>query len=282
MSTNWNALVINIKGIMANRGECDAVCSQTANDAMMVVTDAAQGKGNLTVQGWHNFVDLIAQAVKNCSCYGTSCNGWTAAKNYQGLTKMNWNIVVDQVYLRCGSSCNSIYNLARIKTPSLTAANWNNTVELLYKTINGCGSVSSPTPTTTPVCVVDCSGKECGDDGCGGNCGICESGSVCENKQCVDSTSNSILSSSGNCNDHCAGLGGICNSIGTNVNGNDGYISSVTSDPKSGTESCSNITGTCSTVLGSHTSLIGLIATARFAPRTGILPVVKVWAMLLA
>jgi len=35
-------------------------------------------------------------------------------------------------------------------------------------------------------CVPDCSGKECGDDGCGGFCGICLSGKTCNsNGQCV-------------------------------------------------------------------------------------------------
>ena len=29
------------------------------------------------------------------------------------------------------------------------------------------------------VCVPDCTNKECGDDGCGGNCGFCDKGKFC-------------------------------------------------------------------------------------------------------
>jgi large repetitive protein len=45
----------------------------------------------------------------------------------------------------------------------------------------------------TDVCVPDCEGKQCGDDGCGGSCGSCETGQFCidgdcppEGKQCDD------------------------------------------------------------------------------------------------
>jgi len=34
-------------------------------------------------------------------------------------------------------------------------------------------------------CVPDCTGKECGPDGCGGSCGICEPWYVCQNGACI-------------------------------------------------------------------------------------------------
>ncbi len=34
------------------------------------------------------------------------------------------------------------------------------------------------------VCIPDCVGKQCGDDGCGGNCGDCPPGVECEDNQC--------------------------------------------------------------------------------------------------
>ncbi|MGM0574784.1 MAG: agmatine deiminase family protein [Myxococcota bacterium] len=38
-------------------------------------------------------------------------------------------------------------------------------------------------------CVPDCSGKQCGDDGCGGSCGACPPDSTCdEARQCVEAT----------------------------------------------------------------------------------------------
>ncbi len=35
-----------------------------------------------------------------------------------------------------------------------------------------------------PICTADCSGKECGDDGCGGSCGTCSGGDKCVNGKC--------------------------------------------------------------------------------------------------
>jgi hypothetical protein len=35
-----------------------------------------------------------------------------------------------------------------------------------------------------PGCTPDCTGKECGDDGCGGSCGTCSGGEVCNNGTC--------------------------------------------------------------------------------------------------
>ena len=66
----------------------------------------------------------------------------------------------------------------------------------------------------TCVCVPDCTGKECGDDGCGGSCpDTCSSGQVCYDYQC--------------CTPHCPGecgddgCGGSCGSCGTNETCND-------------------------------------------------------------
>src|SRR5262245_21617338 len=44
---------------------------------------------------------------------------------------------------------------------------------------------TSPPPPPPPTCVGSCAGKRCGDDGCGGSCGACAGGSVCESGQCV-------------------------------------------------------------------------------------------------
>jgi acyl-CoA thioesterase-1 len=41
--------------------------------------------------------------------------------------------------------------------------------------------------TTPPTCTPDCSGKNCGDDGCSGTCGTCDSSSSCQNGVCAAS-----------------------------------------------------------------------------------------------
>jgi len=53
---------------------------------------------------------------------------------------------------------------------------------------------SEPTPgsenncTIQGDCIPDCTNKDCGDDGCGGSCGSCESGETCENNECKENT----------------------------------------------------------------------------------------------
>jgi hypothetical protein len=49
-------------------------------------------------------------------------------------------------------------------------------------------------------CQPDCAGKECGDDGCGGQCGICALGATCQNEQCVI----------GQCDDTTCNSNGVC------------------------------------------------------------------------
>jgi len=41
----------------------------------------------------------------------------------------------------------------------------------------------------TTVCVSDCTGKVCGDDGCGGSCGTCASDETCVSNVCIPDTS---------------------------------------------------------------------------------------------
>lgn len=42
-----------------------------------------------------------------------------------------------------------------------------------------------PTEIHEPPCVPDCTGRECGDDGCGGTCGVCPSGRHCFAGNCT-------------------------------------------------------------------------------------------------
>ncbi len=43
-----------------------------------------------------------------------------------------------------------------------------------------------PADITPDLCPGDCSDQECGDDGCGGNCGVCTNGYECDNGLCVN------------------------------------------------------------------------------------------------
>jgi len=47
--------------------------------------------------------------------------------------------------------------------------------------------VATPLPDNLSVCEPDCEDRDCGTDGCGGNCGVCEENFKCDdNGQCVD------------------------------------------------------------------------------------------------
>lgn len=62
---------------------------------------------------------------------------------------------------------------------------------------------------TAGTCVPDCSGKQCGDDGCGGTCGTCPAGEHCSSGACVpDCVPNCEGRECGD--DGCGGVCGFC------------------------------------------------------------------------
>jgi hypothetical protein len=50
-------------------------------------------------------------------------------------------------------------------------------------TVGACQG-SSPSPPPAQICTPDCDFKECGSDSCGGSCGTCGEGEVCNSGQC--------------------------------------------------------------------------------------------------
>ncbi len=94
--------------------------------------------------------------------------------------------------------------------------------------------------TTSCVCIPDCAGRQCGDDGCSGNCGTCDDGNGCTNDACGLADQCVFTNNSAPCNDHnaCTGgdvcAGGACG--GTAVVCNDGNACN-------GLESCNAILG---------------------------------------
>ena len=93
---------------------------------------------------------------------------------------------------------------------------------------NGSGTVAASNVTNVTVncvliCVPDCSGKTCGDNGCGGSCGSCPTGDTCSSGMCVPI-----------CTPNCSGktcgdnnCGGSCGSCGSELC-HDGVICCVT------------------------------------------------------
>lgn len=93
------------------------------------------------------------------------------------------------------------------------------------------------------VCQPDCAGKTCGDDGCGGSCGVCDDGNPCTNNICIangicmyENKANETPCEGGKCingecvcqsdcagkecgDDGCGGVCGTCDPIYTCVDG---------------------------------------------------------------
>ena len=63
---------------------------------------------------------------------------------------------------------------------------WLTEGETTYIIVDGYGNLSSPSGPFTfkvsPACIPACDGKNCGDDGCGGTCGECAIGNVCNDQ----------------------------------------------------------------------------------------------------
>ena len=93
-------------------------------------------------------------------------------------TKVNLTSTDTDVYCRTDTVCDSALG----ETCVLTLSGTNNAHAgdcSAYNTKVCCGVGDAP------VCTPNCVGKQCGDDGCGGSCGNCLIGQVCQSGSCV-------------------------------------------------------------------------------------------------
>jgi len=60
------------------------------------------------------------------------------------------------------------------------------------------------------VCTPDCTGRECGSDGCSGSCGGCPPGKICSRNQCIDKPCTPACFERECGSDNCGGLCGTC------------------------------------------------------------------------
>jgi GH18 family chitinase len=97
-------------------------------------------------------------------------------------------------------------------------------------------------------CTPQCGGKSCGANGCGGSCGTCPSGDTCNSSgQCVSSCTPSCSGKTCGPNG-CGGTCGTCSS-GHTCSTNGSCVSSCTpscSGKNCGTNGCGGVCGTCS------------------------------------
>ena len=90
---------------------------------------------------------------------------------------------------------------------------WFEDLEKDGKSLKGDAIIRLKVQSSDSVCVGDCEGKECGDDGCGESCGTCTDGLLCKVDQCVEPPTC-------NCEGKVCGDDGCGNSCGTCPDGN--------------------------------------------------------------
>jgi hypothetical protein len=140
-------------------------------------------------------------------------------------------------------------NVASYGGSEYTAAYWNQDDEPdTHSGLAGSGQPwSAPTPCGTTSCTPSCGGKQCGDDGCGGSCGTCDSTQACNaSGQCVASCLPSCnLKQCGN--DGCGGSCGNCGA-GLLCNPNNQCVAPCVpacSGKQCGGDTCGGSCGTC-------------------------------------
>ena len=119
---------------------------------------------------------------------------------------------------------------------------------------DGCGGACGTCPggwlcdadgACVPVCAPDCAGLECGPDGCGGSCGGCPVGERCDLGRCVSGcTSDCAGRACGD--DGCGGSCGVCQALAACVAGR--CVADCTPDCAGhacGPDGCGGLCGSC-------------------------------------
>ena len=88
----------------------------------------------------------------------------------------------DEACLTYGDCCEDACVACQALAPELDFCTYDEGVDPCASCVdNQCGHCAD----CEGLCVPDCTLKDCGDDGCGGSCGECEAGSLCETGVCV-------------------------------------------------------------------------------------------------
>jgi len=103
-------------------------------------------------------------------------------------------------------------------------------------------SGKNPMP-CTGTCTPNCTGKACGGDGCGGQCGTCPQGQACQNGQCVGCQPSCTGKACGD--DGCGGLCGSCPAGQTCQNGQCVGCQPNCTGKTCGDDGCGGSCGTC-------------------------------------
>ena len=152
---------------------------------------------------WSNCID--GQQTRTCS--DTNNCGTTNNKPVEGQscgcteswTCAGWSNCINGAQTRTcsdGNNCGTEGNKPEESQSCSCTENWqctdwsvcvNNQETRTCSDTNNCGTGNNKPSESQGCCTPNCQGKACGDDGCGGSCGSCESGSQCISGNCLES-----------------------------------------------------------------------------------------------
>jgi len=156
----------------------------------------------------NNYLSCNGDIIEDCERQGDGCFDVVINKDCSDQNT-NWQCSSDT---ECSEE-RTVYTCENGSCSGSIESRTNNSCENLCASDEICDSGSC-------VCEPDCSGKECGPDGCGGSCGTCSGGETCDSGTCVLTCSdecnpNNYPTCSGDTIENCTMQGDGCYDVTT-------------------------------------------------------------------
>ena len=135
-------------------------------------------RSGVTVDAWANWYDTAGPKSALINVDGT-CTAMALARG--SVTNGAYHVALTGL----GSGCHRYFFLFHDASDTIVA--YPTTGSLGIGPAGSCADwdTSRPTTGTNCLCTPQCSGKQCGDDGCGGACGTCSGTDTCQAGACV-------------------------------------------------------------------------------------------------
>ena len=165
-----------------------------------------------TVDAWANWYDSAAPSGALINVDGT-CTAMTLTRG------SGTNGAYHTAVTGMGSGCHRYFFLFHDSNSTLVT--FPTTGSLGIGPANSCADWDSSRPPTGTgcSCTPSCSGKQCGDDGCGGSCGNCTLPATCQSNQCVGGGTDAGTGSDGGTSVDGGGTGSDGGTTGSDAGG---------------------------------------------------------------
>ncbi len=146
-----------------------------------IISGSHYPRSGASVDAWANWVDTAAPSGSMINVDG-NCTAMTLTRG------TGTNGAYHAALSNLSTSCHRYFFLFHDSANNLVT--YPDTGSLGIGPANSCADwdTSRPTTGTSCLCTPQCSGKQCGPDGCGGSCGNCNAPATCVNSQCVSPT----------------------------------------------------------------------------------------------